>query len=158
LNELSGPDLAWLMWQRAAFMDGVLSTCVGDAIAVALRGDVDISNTGDITAALGSLAAGGGYLVVDMSALEFIDCAALGELLRVRLVAAAAGGDVVLAGLHGYAARILELTNLGDEFRVYGSVQDAAAREACAADRHLAQAAARAAPAGRLAYVHADRG
>jgi anti-anti-sigma factor len=157
LNELSGPDLAWLMWQRAALMDGVLSTCVCDAIAVALRGDVDISNTGDI-AALGSLAAGGGYLVVDMSALEFIDCAALGELLRVRLVAAAAGGDVVLAGLHGYAARILELTSLGEEFRVYGSVQDAAARKACAADRHLAQAAARAAPAGRLVYMHADRG
>jgi anti-anti-sigma regulatory factor len=60
-------------------------------------------------AADGRLASGSEFLIVDMSAVGCVDCAAVGALLRARQAAALDGGDVVLVGPHGYAARILDL-------------------------------------------------
>jgi anti-anti-sigma regulatory factor len=39
----------------------------------------------------------GQILIVDLSALDFIDCSSLGALLRVRGLARRGGGDTVLA-------------------------------------------------------------
>jgi hypothetical protein len=60
-------------------------------------------------------------VIVDLSALEFIDCHALGALLHVQQAARAAGGDVLLAAPRQLVLRVLDLA---------GPCRDAAA---CAA-------------------------
>jgi hypothetical protein len=64
-------------------------------------------------------------IIVDLAALEFIDCCALGALGRVRAQARQAGGDLLLAAPRGPVRRILALTGLSDVFSVHASVADA---------------------------------
>jgi hypothetical protein len=48
-------------------------------------------------------------LIIDLEALDFIDCHAVGALLGVRTTAWQAGGDVLLAAPHGPVLRLLTL-------------------------------------------------
>lgn len=59
------------------------SACDGHVV-VALRGELDITDAADAEAAITALMARGQYLIIDMSALDFIDCSSLGALLRVQ--------------------------------------------------------------------------
>ena len=91
-------------------MPGVeLSTraCEGHVV-VALRGDLDIIGAADAGAAITALVVPDRCLIIDMSALDFIDCGSLDALLRVQWLAWSTGGDQVLpaaAGLPGRGAR-----------------------------------------------------
>ena len=69
----------------------------GGHVVVALRGDLDIAGAADAEAAITGLMARGQILIIDLSALDFIDCSSLGALLRVRGLARRGGGDTVLA-------------------------------------------------------------
>jgi anti-sigma B factor antagonist len=69
----------------------------------------------------------GQSLVIDMSAVDFIDCSSLGALLRVRRLARGCGGDVVLAAPHGLVLRLLTLTGNDEVFWVEASVKAAVA-------------------------------
>jgi len=62
-----------------------------------------------------------------VSALDFIDCSALGALLRVRGLARRRGGDVVLAAPQPYVLRLLVLTGNDEVFRVQADVEAAVA-------------------------------
>jgi anti-anti-sigma factor len=62
---------------------------------VALCGDLDFTGAADAEAALAALMARGQSLVIDLPALDFMDCSSLGVLLRVRGLARSGGGDVV---------------------------------------------------------------
>jgi anti-anti-sigma regulatory factor len=70
------------------------------------------------------LPARGQSLIVDMSALDFMDCSSLSVLLRV---ARQAGGDVVLAAPQQQARRLLALNGQDDAFCVHASVRAAVA-------------------------------
>lgn len=70
-------------------------------VVVALHGDLDVV---DADGAAAAVAACGPRVIVDLSALEFADCYALGALLRVQQAARAAGGGVRLAAPPGTAA------------------------------------------------------
>ena len=59
-------------------------------VVVALRGDLDVTGAADAEAAISALVARGQSLIIDVSALDFIDCSALGALLRVRARSGAA--------------------------------------------------------------------
>jgi anti-anti-sigma factor len=91
-------------------MPGVeLSTraCEGQVV-VALRGDLDIIGAADAGAAITALVVPDRCLIIDVSALDFIDCGSLDALLRVQWLAWSADGDLVLAaaaGLPGRGAR-----------------------------------------------------
>ena len=127
--ELLGPDPAWLLWRRAAFVKCAqfsARVCAGFVVA-ALRGELDIVAAHSVAAELTALTARGGCLIVDMSALRFIDCGVLGALVRVQRQARRSGVEVVLAAPQDIVARILALTGIGEVFRVYGSVEDAVA-------------------------------
>ncbi len=63
--------------------------------------------------------------IIDMSALDFIDCSSLSVLLRVQRLAQCAGGDVVLAAPRRQALRLLALTGKDDAFGLHASVEDA---------------------------------
>ena len=66
-------------------------------------------------------------MIVDLSAVGFIDCCALGALAHVWKLARRAGGDVLLAGPREPARRLLELVGLSGAFSVHASVAAAAA-------------------------------
>jgi anti-sigma B factor antagonist len=97
----------------------------GGYVVVALDGELDVSDAGSVADALTSVAARDPRIIVDLAALEFIDCCALGALGRVRAQARQAGGDLLLAAPRGPVRRILALTGLIDVFSVHASVEDA---------------------------------
>ena len=70
-------------------MPGVeLSTSACDGhVVVALRGDRDITGAANAGAAIAALVVPGRCLIVDMAALDFIDCGSLAALLRVQWLA-----------------------------------------------------------------------
>jgi len=113
--------------------------CDGYLVA-ALCGELDTVDAADVAAALAVLTARGRCLIVDMAALDFIDCSALGALLGVQILARQDGGDMVLAGPREHVRRILALTSLDDAFCVHGSVACAVASLASAAATRCATA------------------
>jgi anti-anti-sigma factor len=105
-----------------------LTTSVRDShVVVALRGDLDVTGSAEAGAAITALVVRGRYPVIDMSALDFIDCGALGGLPRVQTLARSGGGDVVLAAPQPLVRRALTLTGNDEVFWVQVSVETAVA-------------------------------
>jgi anti-anti-sigma factor len=102
------------------------SACDGHVV-VALRGDLDVTGVADAGEAIAALVVPGRCLIIDMSALDFIDCGSLGALLRVRWLAWSTGGDVVLAVPERHVLRLLALTGRDHAFLIHASVHAAAA-------------------------------
>jgi len=100
------------------------SACDGHVV-VALRGELDVSGAAGVEAAITAVMVPGQSLIIDMSALDFVDCASLGALLRVKGLARRGGGDVVLAAPPRRARRLLALTGQDQVFRVHPSVEAA---------------------------------
>ena len=96
-------------------------------VVVALCGELDVTGAADVEAAITALVARDRYLVIDMSALDFIDCSSLRALLRARALARRGGGDVVLAAPQPHARRLLTLTGQDEVFWVQASVAAAVA-------------------------------
>ena len=106
-------------------------------VVVVLRGDLDVTDAVAAEAAIAALAAPGQSLIIDMSALDFMDCAALGALLKVQTLARRGGGDVVLAEPQPYVRRLLALTGKDEVFCVQASVAAAVAGPASRRTRYL---------------------
>ena len=64
-------------------------------------------------------------LILELSNVEMIDSAGLGELVVVLLWAQAAGCAIQLAAPRRNVRELLELTNLASVFEIYPSVKDA---------------------------------
>jgi anti-sigma B factor antagonist len=94
-------------------------------VVVALDGELDVVDAGSVMAVLAAVVARNPRIIIDLAALEFIDCCALGGLGRVRAQARQAGGDLLLAAPRGPVRRLLDLTGLIDVFSVHASVEDA---------------------------------
>lgn len=96
---------------------------------LACYGELDMASTPSLCRALETVTAPS--LVIDLSALQFLDSIGLEALLRVRkersdrLAVVAVGGPV---------GRILEVTNLHEVLRVRATVTDAVAAAAGPAD------------------------
>jgi anti-anti-sigma factor len=101
-------------------------TC-GSHVVAALRADLDVV---DADSAAAAVAGCGPRVIVDLSALEFAGCHALGALLGVQQAARAAGGGVRLAGPRRLVLRVLDLAGLAGVFCVYPSVAAAGAGDA----------------------------
>jgi anti-sigma B factor antagonist len=99
----------------------------GGYTVVALCGELDITAAPDVALAIAALTARGRIVIVDVSALDFMDCSSLGALLRVRRIARQGGGDVRLAGPLASVQRLLTLTGAGEVFCVHVSVEAAVA-------------------------------
>jgi anti-sigma B factor antagonist len=89
-------------------------------------GDLDVTDADAFEAAIAAMVAPGQSLIIDMSALDFMDCASLAALLEVRTLARG-GGDVVLAPPQRHARRLLALTGQDEAFCVQASVEAAVA-------------------------------
>jgi anti-sigma B factor antagonist len=116
----------------------------GHAVAAA-RGALDVTTSAGAASAIAALAARHQVVIVELSALEFMDCGALGALRRVQRLARQSGGDVVLAAPAASALRLLSLTGMDEVLGVHASVDAAVARIAASPQ---AGASRRAEPAG----------
>jgi anti-sigma B factor antagonist len=128
--------------------DVELNTVVQDGhVVVILRGELDVTGAADAEAAITALVAPRRCLIIDTSALDFIDCCSLRALLRVQGLARRGGGDVVLAAPQPQLRRLLALTRMDEVFRVRASVAAAVAGAASPPKRYpwrrLAVSAAR---------------
>ena len=108
-------------------MPGVgLETSARDGhVVVALRGELDFSGAADVETAITAVVVPGQSLIIDMSAVDFVDCACLRALLRVRGLARSGGGDVVLAAPRLNVRRLLALVGQEHAFRIHPSVEAA---------------------------------
>jgi anti-sigma B factor antagonist len=101
-----------------------LRTRIFDGYAViVLRGELDTMDAEATGGAVAALAADGQQLIIDLEALDFIDCHAVGALLGVRKTARQAGGDVLLAAPRRPVLRLLTMLDVPD---IYASVAAAA--------------------------------
>ena len=142
-------------------MSGVkltISACNGHVV-LALCGDLDVTDTVDAEAAITALVARGQYLFIDMSALDFLDCSALGALLRAQTLARRGGGDVVLVAPQPLVRRLLALTGNDEAFWVQASVEAAVAGITSRQKRYSwRRLAVRTARPGRAASSHTGTG
>jgi len=103
----------------------------GDHLVVALSAELDICQAAATIAAIAGRGPGRERcVIVDLQALDFIDCAALRALAGAQQQARRAGGQVLLAAPAGTLARLLDLTGLGDVLGVDASVASALASAA----------------------------
>ena len=105
----------------------LLTRSCGVYAVAALRGELDTTDAEAVVGALTVLAADGQQLIIDLEALDFIDCHATGALLGVRTTARQAGGDVLLAAPHGPVLRLLTLLGVPDVHASVAAAADSAA-------------------------------
>ena len=110
---------------------GLSTRDYGGHVVAALHGELDIVDAASVIAVLTAAAAGNPRIVVDLAALEYIDCHALGALGRLRAQARQAGGDLLLAAPRGPVRRLLDLTGLIGVFAVHASVDEAVLAAGC---------------------------
>ncbi len=109
-------------------MTGDLDVCLrGGHVVAIMRGELDVTNSADAMSVVAALAARHRLVIVELSALEFMDCGALGALLRVQQLARRSGGDVLLAAPAAGVRRLLSLTIMGEMFSVHATVDAAVA-------------------------------
>ena len=123
-------------------MPGVeLSTSACDGhVVLALHGDLDISGAANAGAAITALVVPDRCMIIDMSALDFIDRGSLDALLRVQWLAWSTGGDVVLAAPQRHVLQLLALA--GMDQRVLDPSQRAGRRGGAARSRGTVRRAA----------------
>jgi anti-sigma B factor antagonist len=93
---------------------------------VALAGECDLNTGRELRDILTSeLSRGAQRLIVDLSALTFMDSTGMQVLLSTRSVLAVRGGTLVLVAPQPVVARILELTGADQVIPVFDSLEDA---------------------------------
>lgn len=90
----------------------------GGEVRIALRGELDMARADDIVATATEALATPGItrLVIDMSAVPFVDSTALGAFIAVHSQATAAGVGLALVEANHRVRRLLEVTRLGALF------------------------------------------
>ena len=97
---------------------------------VALAGDLDAASARAAAAAIQDGVRPGRRVIVDLGAVQFAACHALGAL-AVAAKQARRGSGVMLAAPQAAVLRVLELTGLAGVFCVYASVDAAACTVGC---------------------------
>lgn len=95
-----------------------LVTSAGPPPVLRIEGEVDLSNSAELRAALYEVIdrAIGQPVVVDLAGLEFIDSSGLGVLVAALKHARQGEGDVLIRNLGPPARRVFEITGLVDLF------------------------------------------
>jgi anti-sigma B factor antagonist len=101
-----------------------LSPVAGHAV-VALAGDLDITGCGSAGADLTAAVMAGQRLIVDLAALEFIDCSGVRALLGVQRLARQSGCDMLLAAPRPSVLRLMMLLRAADALGICASISTA---------------------------------
>lgn len=92
---------------------GVESIANGDAVRLAMSGDIDRSAQGALDAAYVS-ADGAGSLVLDFADVDYINSTGIAVIVGVLAKARAAGRDVSAVGLTDHYREVFRITRLSD--------------------------------------------
>ena len=93
---------------------------------VVAKGELDISATGRLSTVLAMASASrGGRLVLDLSDVTFIDSTALGTILKAAAQLEEGRTSLAVVAPDGPVRRLLEMTNLTQRFRLFGTRTDA---------------------------------
>jgi len=105
-----------------------LSTQTRDAaVVVAVAGELDVVNSQQFDAYLTQASAGADKVVLDLSAVDFMDTSALAVVVSHWRRQVDAGGLFLLAGARYQYTKALWITGLADRLPMYDSVADALA-------------------------------
>jgi anti-sigma B factor antagonist len=96
---------------------------------VELAGDADVTGSDELNALLEAeiTKRPGRLLILEMSALRYMDSAALQVILHAYLALGKGGGRLALVNPHDTVARMLQMTEVDRIVPVYASIADAAA-------------------------------
>lgn len=90
---------------------------------VALRGELDIATVDQLTSALeGVIPASGERLVIDLTAVSFMDSTGLRVLIAANGAAAEGGYELLIVTGDSPAKRVLELTRMDEHMQVVASI------------------------------------
>lgn len=103
-----------------------LSTVVtGRHTVVSPSGDLDVATAGELRGYLDRQLAGGvTALVVDLTAVGFLDSTTLGVLIGIRNRLIESGGGIELVCPHERLLRIFQITGLDGVFTIHPSLAD----------------------------------
>ena len=98
----------------------------GSALVLSLDGRLNMVAAPRLKTAIDdAVAAGKPRIVVDLSAVSFIDSSGLGALIAGLKKARQASGDLRIAGVNDQVGTVLRLTNLDRVLRTHESVEAA---------------------------------
>jgi anti-anti-sigma factor len=101
---------------------------VGGVLRCVVTGDVDVATAAELRETLLALiGAGERRIVLDVSAVPFLDSTGLGVLMEAHRALRPHSGELALVGAGPALVRLLTLTNLSRALPAYGSVADVVA-------------------------------
>jgi anti-sigma B factor antagonist len=97
-----------------------------DTAVLSLAGEIDVANVAQVrSAAVELLERGATSLIVDLSAIEYIDSSGMGMLVGLKKRLADSNGNITIVGVGGRVKRVFEVTGLERIFTLSGSVEAA---------------------------------
>jgi anti-sigma B factor antagonist len=105
------------------------SECRGDSLIVAIGGELDIVTSRQLDEHLTGARRKYRHIVLDLSAVEFMDTSSLAVIVGHWKRLEAAGGTLVMAGARYRYTKTLWITGLADRLTMYDSVDEAVAAE-----------------------------
>jgi anti-sigma B factor antagonist len=99
---------------------------VGDTHLIAAAGELDISATSELSAIFAMAAAGPQpSVVLDLTAVSFIDSSAISTILRAAQQLEGAGKRMHIVAAEGPVRRLLEITGAAQRFSVHDTRETA---------------------------------
>ena len=99
----------------------------GGRVVVSVHGELDVTSSQWFDGCLAEAAAVSGQVILDMSAVDFMDTTALAVIVAHWRRQAAEGGRFLLAGARYRYTKALWITGLADRLPMYDSVEEALA-------------------------------
>ncbi len=96
-------------------------------IVIALEGDIDLENAGEVRKALLANLKQKKDLLIDLSAVAYIDSSGIASLVEGLQVARKQKNELSLVSVSVRARRVLELARLDKVFTIHADVADALA-------------------------------
>lgn len=105
----------------------VVDVLVGDLAGVAVRGEIELATAHELSAALDERIRGScGPLVVDLSAVDFLDSCGIHCLVRARALLGREERPLAVVCPSGNVRRVLELTGIDELVALYDSSDELA--------------------------------
>jgi anti-sigma B factor antagonist len=106
----------------------------GESVVISIAGDLDIVTSPALDDCLNQTGTAGNQVILDLSAVEFMDTSALAVIVGHWKKIEAAGGELALAGARYRYTKTLWITGLADRLRMYDSVDAALGSETVAVE------------------------
>ena len=104
-------------------------------MVITIRGDLDIVTSPQLDECLSAAESTHARIILDLSAVDFLDTSALAVIVGHWKKAEAAGGTLALAGARYRYTKTLWITGLADKLTMYETVDEAVLAQASTDDQ-----------------------